>query len=913
MPRACRVLLPSVLAAVFWGLPTDLVAFDPGIHEDITEEVLRAQGFDDDSADEVGDSNFYTDTFEATSADAHADNNQLGPASARLRAKIQQIGTALDACRRREALDSLGEALHTVQDVFSHSNAVDNGHAVDLLNMVNGTAACSLPNFAPGGLVTGYFSAFGWATGNQCRGMPAGSCCHRDLNKDNREALNGARHNDARDAAEGATGQYLGFVETDIRNRFPGDRGTQLIKMLKRKQRTVMFVIDDTGSMGNDIAGVKAAANQFLDQLVASDEAPTLGLVSYKDNVTNRGLTCNIDTLRAQINSLFASGGGDCPEAMNSALLSAIRTFPTGRGDVLLRGGRILLATDASAGDPGLGPVVQDEAFVRGISIDAILTGDCVAEDGFAPTSLGGGPESLGDVPALNEPDAPSLGGPVVKSHTGDPLTSPSARTYLRAITEQTGGVLFNVSRLEVDDVVPTLLELSSPENTLALTRRVSPVPGTPLVIDVPVDDTFTGKITFMVTSSTAAGLPSFSLRRPNGSLVVPTDPDATRRLLSSVASFVMQAPAPGTWQVILEGGAPAVLRVFGATPLRFNGLRLLVPGAVLPRPEIDLATLDGQPVPGQGLVAEARLTRAPLEGDLSLRRSDGTLLQDLAATPLEGGRRFRAPLTVPGESFLIELTGRTAAGHAFVRQYPVPVLPRPVGIRATPDVSVTPAGTSAPIEVTITNASAATATYGLSATVTQPWPIFGPGSFTIPAGQSLTFTVTVDVPAGTPEGVRDDINLRVQDVAVLTARNSATFAVVAAPPNLAPDCSGAFAGPAALWPPNHDFAPISIEGVSDPDGDALSLLVTAITQDEAVDAPGSGNTAPDGTGVGTPSASVRAERTGGGDGRVYAIRFSADDGRGGTCEGTVRVGVPKSSHGTAVDSGQNYDSTAVP
>ena len=199
-----------------------------------------------------------------------------------------------------------------------------------------------------------------------------------------------------------------------------------------------------------------------------------------------------------------------------------------------------------------------------------------------------------------------------MKSHTGDPLTSPSARTYLRAVTEQTGGVLFNVARVEVDDVAPTLLELSNPESTVALTRRVVPVPGTPLVIAVPIDDTFTGTVTFMVTSSTAAGLPAFSLRRPNGSLVLPTDPDVTRRVLSSVTSFVMHAPAAGQWQVILEGAAPAVLRVFGATPLRLNGLRLLVPGAVVPRPEIDLATLDGQPVPGQSLVAEARLTRPP-------------------------------------------------------------------------------------------------------------------------------------------------------------------------------------------------------------------------------------------------------------------------------------------------------------
>jgi hypothetical protein len=56
----------------------------------------------------------------------------------------------------------------------------------------------------------------------------------------------------------------------------------------------------------------------------------------------------------------------------------------------------------------------------------------------------------------------------------------------------------------------------------------------------------------------------------------------------------------------------------------------------------------------------------------------------------------------------------------------------------------------------------------------------------------------------------------------------------------------------------------------------------------------------------------IRAERDGGGNGRVYRVSFSADDGQGGTCTGTVEVGVPKSMKpGNApVDDGQSYDST---
>jgi hypothetical protein len=114
-----------------------------------------------------------------------------------------------------------------------------------------------------------------------------------------------------------------------------------------------------------------------------------------------------------------------------------------------------------------------------------------------------------------------------------------------------------------------------------------------------------------------------------------------------------------------------------------------------------------------------------------------------------------------------------------------------------------------------------------------------------------------------------------------------------------------------SLWPPNHKMVDISILGVTDPDSDPVTVRIEGITQDEKVNNKGDGNTETDGAGVGTSTAQVRAERSGLGDGRVYVIRFSARDNRGGTCSGAVNVGVPHDQRGTPpVDSGQAYDST---
>jgi Bacterial Ig domain len=125
---------------------------------------------------------------------------------------------------------------------------------------------------------------------------------------------------------------------------------------------------------------------------------------------------------------------------------------------------------------------------------------------------------------------------------------------------------------------------------------------------------------------------------------------------------------------------------------------------------------------------------------------------------------------------------------------------------------------------------------------------------------------------------------------------------------NRPPDCSHAAPSVTTLlWPPNGRFVPVNVLGVTDPDGDPVTITVTSIRQDEPT-----GSNAPDGKGVGTSTAQVRAERLGSGDGRVYAIGFTAADGDGGSCSGTVTVGVPhdQGNGNAAVDGGPLFDST---
>ncbi|MDA3791877.1 MAG: hypothetical protein PF503_25690 [Desulfobacula sp.] len=123
-------------------------------------------------------------------------------------------------------------------------------------------------------------------------------------------------------------------------------------------------------------------------------------------------------------------------------------------------------------------------------------------------------------------------------------------------------------------------------------------------------------------------------------------------------------------------------------------------------------------------------------------------------------------------------------------------------------------------------------------------------------------------------------------------------------------ECSNAKPSISKLWPPNHEMVDIHIIGVTNPDGEPPLITITGITQDEPLNDIGDGNFSPDGTGVGTDVARIRAERAGIGNGRVYTIRFIAQDSSGAMCQGEVTVSVSHSKKAEAIDDGQIYDST---
>jgi hypothetical protein len=123
----------------------------------------------------------------------------------------------------------------------------------------------------------------------------------------------------------------------------------------------------------------------------------------------------------------------------------------------------------------------------------------------------------------------------------------------------------------------------------------------------------------------------------------------------------------------------------------------------------------------------------------------------------------------------------------------------------------------------------------------------------------------------------------------------SFTWVVDRTPPTI--NCSTT---PSQLGPPNHQLVPVSVTvTASDPGGSGVAgYRLLSVTSNEPDNGLGDGDTPNDiqgwTVGVASTSGQLRAERAGGGSGRVYTFRYEARDNAGNTATATCTVTVPR-------------------
>ena len=145
----------------------------------------------------------------------------------------------------------------------------------------------------------------------------------------------------------------------NVRGTGSGEETTITVQLLGRGRAIpgqganatdVVFVVDDTGSMGPWIDAAKTDITRITDSILENVSSVRFGLVSYGDVAeidVDMPLTGDVVAFKDAVNALFASGGGDTPEDPDVALEIAANLSWRGAGVVRI----IVLIGDAEAHD----------------------------------------------------------------------------------------------------------------------------------------------------------------------------------------------------------------------------------------------------------------------------------------------------------------------------------------------------------------------------------------------------------------------------------------------------------------------------------------------------------------------------------------------------------------------------------
>jgi hypothetical protein len=329
-----------------------------GISRTVDSETLR---FTQRAIDQIATANNRVDLNQFNAA-LHFDDEALDAGSSMLVTLKEQVISALlgDSADGRAARQTLGRALHTAQDFFAHSSAVDTGSGIPnfgeatLGRLPMNVATCTGTVANPGttlilpapGLTSGYFQ------GPQLCNPPAGKCrhgldfvCPDGLNKD---SAGRPGYGAARADALTATTNFVNAVLDD--GRIAGNAKT--IKRLMDIRATLGMVIDDTGSMGPIISAVKSNVASIVASVRGTDDEPDQYLLqTFNDPAVGATATfSNPDPFLAAVNAVSAGGGGDCPELAWTGTVLAV--------NAALTDSKLYLFTDASPKDAGLAATV---------------------------------------------------------------------------------------------------------------------------------------------------------------------------------------------------------------------------------------------------------------------------------------------------------------------------------------------------------------------------------------------------------------------------------------------------------------------------------------------------------------------------------------------------------------------------
>ena len=220
----------------------------------------------------------------------------------------------------------------------------------------------------------------------------------------------------------------------------------------------VILAIDVSGSMRDDIAAVKVAANQIVDQIFGPAAAPIasrFGIITFNDTgalrvelpfTDQQNIADRKAAAFAAIQNVSILGGG--AEPLNGALLSALNG-DAGTWNTNATSNRIVVFTDEPAADPLLRPLVIAKSLFLDVDVGQ------TAATSSTPSSNSSIIEELWDVPVPQDDERLSV--QILPVAIG---SSSSTRNDLQELADATGGQLFTAAN--ASEVADAILEAVS-------------------------------------------------------------------------------------------------------------------------------------------------------------------------------------------------------------------------------------------------------------------------------------------------------------------------------------------------------------------------------------------------------------------------------------------------------------------
>ncbi|CAC5404391.1 unnamed protein product [Mytilus coruscus] len=501
----------------------------------------------------------------------HCNSEQIELANTHLLQLRKQIGQLAQSSEPELYLirEMIGQCLYTIQAFYSGTNWVEmNGNIVykdfgvpnktlmavadatvdtcrDCDNSGSDTSSCQNNLLINDALTSGYQTGHDiqppYKTSSDIDKGKCGFGGSSDTQNGQRTAIGGINkdrpdpkysphhhlHYQAFFAARKATEQFLIDPEIGIINELQNDTFAEVFNLKEKHQASFAFVIDDTGSMGNNIAEVQDACVDIItDVLDSLNEPIDYILVTFNDPIehVHRLTTPNGLEMIEQLESLGVSGGGDCPEYAVSGLKKGIE---------LCRENSILFAyTDAPAKDESDRQAVIDASNAKNIELRIFLQDDMCGKRKKRETEL--------------------------KNETGSDV-------YYE-IAEATGGKVYQISTSEIADVMKDITKELLPSAT-AVIKVFNLDTTADHFVNFSVDNMITNiKVTIIGAASTA----EVDVESPLGSVLTSA---STNVLFESPNKVVVTvaSPTPGMYTLARKVNRHWIVNITAQSAIDFD------------------------------------------------------------------------------------------------------------------------------------------------------------------------------------------------------------------------------------------------------------------------------------------------------------------------------------------------------